>query len=339
MSLSAKLRRAPMRAVTGAFILNSGVSKFSADDETAKLHHEVASGTYGFVGKVDPKVFTKGLGAAEIAVGGLVLAPVVSPVVAGLGLIAFSGAVLNMYWNTPGMHADGNPRPTPQGSGVAKDVWMLGIGVGLVADGLLEPAHDKKVEIGAAVQQKRVEKGRRARKAAKKAQLSNRDALRQAREAARDAQLEATKRAQKAATKAQKRALKASDQAAKRLAEVRAEYGPVVVEKAKAAREAARDLADEYGPVVAEKAMAARDAARAAADEYAPVVAEKAKAARDAARAAADEYAPVVAEKAKAARDSARDLADEYRPVVAEKAKAARESARHAAARAQHAVS
>ena len=36
MSWSAKLRRAPQRAVTGAFILNSGVGKLGADDEKAR---------------------------------------------------------------------------------------------------------------------------------------------------------------------------------------------------------------------------------------------------------------------------------------------------------------
>jgi hypothetical protein len=265
MSLSAKLRRAPVRAVTGAFILNSGIGKLGADDDLAKTHHEVASGTYGFVGKLDPKVFTKALGVAEIAIGGVVLAPMLSPVIAGAALVGYSGALLNVYWNTPGMHEDGSPRPTPEGSGVAKDVWMLGIGAGLLADGLFEPAHDKKVEIGATVTQKRIEKGRRARKAALQARRSNRDALEQARGRAIEAGTEAAKRAQKAAAKAQKKAMIASDQAAKRLAEVRDEYGPVVAEKAKAARDAAREFADEYRPVVVEKAKAARESAQKAA--------------------------------------------------------------------------
>jgi hypothetical protein len=35
------------------------------------------------------------------------------------------------------MHQPGNPRPTQQGTAVAKDVWMLGIGLGLVLDALL----------------------------------------------------------------------------------------------------------------------------------------------------------------------------------------------------------
>ena len=38
MSLSAKLRRAPIRIATGAFILNSGLGKLHGDEDTAKAH-------------------------------------------------------------------------------------------------------------------------------------------------------------------------------------------------------------------------------------------------------------------------------------------------------------
>ncbi len=37
------------------------------------------------------------------------------------------------------MHEEGSPRPTVQGSGVAKDVWMLGIGTSLVIDSVVTP--------------------------------------------------------------------------------------------------------------------------------------------------------------------------------------------------------
>jgi hypothetical protein len=57
MSLSAKLRRAPLRLATGAYILNTGLTKLNADDETAKSLHGMASGTYPVLGKLEPKVF------------------------------------------------------------------------------------------------------------------------------------------------------------------------------------------------------------------------------------------------------------------------------------------
>ncbi len=41
-----------------------------------------------------------------------------------------------MWWKTPGMHQEGSPRPTQQGTAIAKDVWMFGIGTGLVIDAI-----------------------------------------------------------------------------------------------------------------------------------------------------------------------------------------------------------
>jgi len=334
MSLSAKMRRAPMRAVSGAFIVNSGVGKLGADEAVAKQLHGVASGTYGFLGKVDPKLFAKALGAGEIALGGALLLPIVPPFVAGAALAGFSGALLNMYWNTPGMHEEGSPRPTQQGTGVAKDVFMLGMGVGLMADSVLEPAHDKKVEIASTVAERR--HGKAARKARKEAKQARAEVRAHALEVTRATQADLTKKASKALDKAQKKARKsdalkkaqhASDVAAKRLAGMRDEYAPVVAEKAKNLRGAALDARDEYAPVVAARAKQLREAALDARDEYAPVVAEKAKTLRDAAIDARDEYAPVVAERAKTLRDAALDARDEYAPVVAKRAKHLRDAA------------
>ena len=42
-----------------------------------------------------------------------------------------------MWWRTPGMHAESSPRPTQQGTPIAKDVWMLGSGLSLVLDSVL----------------------------------------------------------------------------------------------------------------------------------------------------------------------------------------------------------
>ena len=66
--------------------------------------------------------------------------PVVSPTVAGAALTGFSGGLMGLYWNTPGLRKPGTPWPTPDGLGVSKDVWMLGIGVGLLLDGLTRGA-------------------------------------------------------------------------------------------------------------------------------------------------------------------------------------------------------
>jgi hypothetical protein len=37
------------------------------------------------------------------------------------------------------MHEPGSIWPTPQGIAISKDAWMLGIGLGLIVDGLQGP--------------------------------------------------------------------------------------------------------------------------------------------------------------------------------------------------------
>ena len=60
--------------------------------------------------------------------------------VAGAGLTAFSAGLLGLYARTPGMRQEGSIRPTEQGTAVAEDVWMLGIGAALLVDSLVDRA-------------------------------------------------------------------------------------------------------------------------------------------------------------------------------------------------------
>src|SRR6201995_311495 len=138
MALKIKWRHLPQRVVTGAFILNSGIGKWSADEETAKQLHGFAVGTYPFLAKLKPQDFVKLLAGTEIALGAALLLPVVPTAVAGAGLTAFSGGLLGLYARTPGMRREGSPFPTQQGIQLAKDAWMMGIGLGLVIDDLTD---------------------------------------------------------------------------------------------------------------------------------------------------------------------------------------------------------
>ena len=132
-----KLRRAPLRLATGAFILSSGLDKRTGDEETAGQLHGFATGTYPFLKQVEPKQFLGLLSTAEIAVGAALLLPVVPAAVAGAALTGFSAGLLGLYLRTPGMRRGPRDlRSTPQGLPIAKDVWMLGIGLGFVADAL-----------------------------------------------------------------------------------------------------------------------------------------------------------------------------------------------------------
>ena len=137
MSLAAKIRRAPLRLAAGSFIVNSGVTKLQADEQTAKSLHGMAVGTYPALGKLQPKAFARALGVAEVTVGGALLLPIVPARVAGAGLAAFSGGLLGVYWRTEGMHPEGDPRPNPQGVPLAKDLWLAGIAAALLADSFM----------------------------------------------------------------------------------------------------------------------------------------------------------------------------------------------------------
>jgi hypothetical protein len=64
-------------------------------------------------------------------------------VVAGAGLVGFSAGLLRLYWATPGAHEPGSPRPTPQGIGLAKDLWLLGAGLTLILDDLRDRSRDR----------------------------------------------------------------------------------------------------------------------------------------------------------------------------------------------------
>ena len=138
MRFPMKARHLPQRIAAGAFILNSGLGKWSADEETAAQLHGFAVGTYPFLAKLKPKDFVKLLSVSELALGAALLLPIVPAAIAGAGLTAFSGGLLGLYAKTPGMRKDGTPFPTQQGIALAKDVWMLGIGLGLVVDGLTD---------------------------------------------------------------------------------------------------------------------------------------------------------------------------------------------------------
>ena len=136
MRFSVKASHLPPRIAAGAFILNSGVGKWSVDEETAAQLHGFAVGAYPFLAKLKPKDFVRLLSATEITLGAALLVPVIPSALVGAGLTAFSGGLLGLYARTPGMRKDGTPFPTQQGIALAKDVWMVGIGLGLVIDDL-----------------------------------------------------------------------------------------------------------------------------------------------------------------------------------------------------------
>jgi uncharacterized membrane protein YphA (DoxX/SURF4 family) len=136
MRLLAKPQHLPVRIAVGVFVLNSGMTKLKADDQATAGLHGFATGAYPFLKKLKPQVFTRLLGASEVALGSALILPVVPSVIAGSGLAAFSGGLLGLYFKTPGMRRPGTPLPTQEGIPLAKDIWMAGAALTLIVDDL-----------------------------------------------------------------------------------------------------------------------------------------------------------------------------------------------------------
>ncbi|NUO89906.1 MAG: DoxX family membrane protein [Dermatophilaceae bacterium] len=124
----------PERIVTGAYILHSGIEKWSGSEDQAQGVHGMAAAAYPFLGRVEPKMFLKAVSVAEIATGTALLLPFVPNRLAGAALTAFSGGLVGLYLRMPNLRRPGSVWPSPDGIAVSKDAWLLGIGTSLLAD-------------------------------------------------------------------------------------------------------------------------------------------------------------------------------------------------------------
>lgn len=134
ISRSYRLRHLPLRLATGAYILNSGINKRGLSGESAEQLQSGAAKVAPFVKEWEPEKFGRVLSSTEITLGSALLAPCISSRLVGAGLAAFSTGLLTMYVRTPEMREPGSLRPSQQGSSIAKDSWMLGIGLSLLID-------------------------------------------------------------------------------------------------------------------------------------------------------------------------------------------------------------
>ncbi|MES4905801.1 MULTISPECIES: hypothetical protein [unclassified Streptomyces] len=115
-------------------MLNSGLGKLRADEQTEQGLHGMAAGGYPVVRRMSPHRFTKVLASTEIALGAALLSPLVPTALAGAGLTAFATGLVGLYLRTPGAHRHRSPLPTQEGVAFAKDFWLLGIGLGFLSD-------------------------------------------------------------------------------------------------------------------------------------------------------------------------------------------------------------
>lgn len=124
-----------LRAVPGAFILNSGIGKLGMDEATAEYLHGAAAKGVPAIAEMSPKQFGQFLTYGEIAVGTALLAPFVPTRVAGLALGTFASGLLASYFRTPEMTEADGVRPSQDGIALAKDSWLAAIAAALVLGG------------------------------------------------------------------------------------------------------------------------------------------------------------------------------------------------------------
>jgi hypothetical protein len=140
VQFSVKARDLPGRITTGGYILHAGLEKWQGDQARAEAVHQTAANAFPVLKDIPPARFLRLLAASEIALGTALLVPVIPGALAGTALTGFSGALLAMYGRTPALRKPGSIWPSQVGTGVSKDVWMLGIGLGLVAGALSDRA-------------------------------------------------------------------------------------------------------------------------------------------------------------------------------------------------------
>ena len=143
--MATKLWHVPVRLATGAIIVDQGLQKLAADEDTAKWLHGQAAKAFPQFADMDPKDFVQLLSASEIALGAALLGiGFVPSSLAGLGLTLFGGSLTRLYLAAPGTRREGTVAPSHQGVGLAKDSWMLAIGLALVLDSLFGSRRKRK---------------------------------------------------------------------------------------------------------------------------------------------------------------------------------------------------
>lgn len=154
----------PLRLTAGAFILNSGINKTKLTDEQAEQMRDLGANGLPFLKDLTPKQFKQFIAASEIGVGAACLLPFVPGWVAGAAVTAFSGGLLAMYKNTDFMTESDGIRPSEQGTAVAKDVFLFGIGTALMVDGAVNRTGRKNA--AASKRSKKLEAAKEAKVAA-----------------------------------------------------------------------------------------------------------------------------------------------------------------------------
>jgi hypothetical protein len=145
--MATKLWHVPVRLATGAVIIDQGLQKLAADEDTAKWLHGQAVVAFPQLADMEPKDFVQLLSACEIGLGAALLGIGFVPSgLAGLGLGLFGGSLTRLYLKAPGTRREGTIAPSQQGITLVKDSWMLAIGLALLLDGIFGSGGKRKTK-------------------------------------------------------------------------------------------------------------------------------------------------------------------------------------------------
>jgi hypothetical protein len=133
-----KLWQVPLRLASGAFVLDQGLSKRSVAEERAEGLHDMATTAVPQFESMEPRRFVSLLSDSEIALGSALLVPLVPSWLAGAGLTAFASNLMRLYLKAPGLRREGSLRPSERGLAIAKDSWLLAIGLALLIGDLTD---------------------------------------------------------------------------------------------------------------------------------------------------------------------------------------------------------
>lgn len=116
--------------------MNSGLNKLNGDDEYLEHVFGTAVTAYPFLDVVGSSRFSKWFGSFEVLLGTLLLIPLIPDAAAGTIMLPFSAGLVGLYLRIPGMRVNKGLQPTSQGIAMAKDFWLLGIALSLMASRL-----------------------------------------------------------------------------------------------------------------------------------------------------------------------------------------------------------
>ena len=142
--MATKLWHVPVRLATGAIILDQGLLKLDADEDTAKWLHGQAAVAFPSSPRWSPRSSCGCCRPPRSPSGRRCWGSGSSPPAWPAWPSACSGSLTRLYLRAPGTRREGTIAPSQQGITLAKDSWMLAIGTALVLDALFGSGRKRK---------------------------------------------------------------------------------------------------------------------------------------------------------------------------------------------------